>query len=281
LGTLVPVIGVVQIGSQQMADRYTYFPLIGVFIAVAWLPADLLPSGVIHRRLLPLLGTAIVLMYGAAAFHQTNLWRDNLVLLEHSRSCTADNFRIHQLLGTTLLTTGDLPRAIGELEEAVRLGPRSPAAHCALGIGLQEAGRLEEAMRQYEAALAMNEADSEAHCNLGILQLKRHDYHAAQRHPQRAIAVDPDNVIAYVNLSTLHLEAGHYAEALVASQQAVALDPTSVRGRHNFALALIARGRLDEAISQFQYLSRALPNDPETRANLERVLAMKRRSSTN
>jgi protein O-mannosyl-transferase len=279
LGTLIPLVGIVQIGSQQLADRYTYFPLIGVFIAVAWLVPELVPFGVLRTRVLPLVAAGILLLLGGLTFRQAGLWRDDVTLLRHTKECTLDNFRIHQLLGTALLAKGDLSAALAELETAVRLGPQSPAAHCAFGIGLQQVGKADEAARQYEAAIALNEADGEAHCNLGIVQLKRREYQAAKRNLRRAIEIDPNNVIAYVNFGALCLETGEYAEALAASRQAVAFDATSIRGRHNLAVSLIANGRLDEAIAQFQYLSQVLPDDPEARANLERALAMKRQTS--
>jgi protein O-mannosyl-transferase len=278
LGTLVPVIGIMQIGSQQMADRYTYFPLIGVFIAIAWLVPELVPSGVRRSTILPTVAIGILLLIGVLAFRQVRLWRDDVTLFRHSKDATADNFRIHQLLGTALLAEGNLPQAFAELETAVRLGPRSPAAHCALGIGLQRVGRSDEAARQYEAALSLNASDSEARCNLGNVQLTRREYQAAEQNLRRAIEIDRDNVVAYVNLGTLFLETGKYSEAIGASQQAVTLDPNSIRGRHNLALGLIAIGRLDDAISQFRFLARALPDDPETRANLERALAIKGQS---
>lgn len=279
LGTLVPLIGLVQIGAQQMADRYTYFPLIGIFIAIAWLFSETTPAGALRTRFLPAAAIATVLIAGAAGFRQTRLWRDNVTLLQHAKDCTADNFRVHQYLGSALLGQGSVGEALGELRIAVRMDPSSAAAHSALGNALQASGRLDEAAKQYEAALLINEQDADVHCNLGVIQLKRREYAVAKRNFRRALEIDPYDVAANVNLGTLCLETGQYAEALACSRRALEVDSRSIRGRHNLALALIAHGRLDEAIAQFQQLSALAPDDRETRENLARALALKRAPS--
>ena len=103
LGTLLPMIGLVQIGSQQMADRYTYFPLIGIFLAVGWLVAELVPAGFARSRLLPAAALALLVVLGVTAFHQVGLWADNVVLLRHSKDCTRDHLLAHQFLGSAAL----------------------------------------------------------------------------------------------------------------------------------------------------------------------------------
>ena len=127
LGTLVPVIGLVQIGSQQMADRYTYFPLIGIFLAVAWLVPEFVPGGVLRTRLLPAAALGVIVLAMAMAFRQASLWRDNATLFRHSENCTPDNFWIHQLLGSDLLVQGNRREGLAELKRAVQLAPSSPS----------------------------------------------------------------------------------------------------------------------------------------------------------
>jgi Flp pilus assembly protein TadD len=275
LGTLVPMIGLVQIGAQQMADRYTYFPAIGIFLAVTWLACDLMPAGARGSRVLKAAASLCVVLLATLSYRQVGFWRDSVTLLRHSKDCTVDDFRTHQLLGSALVADGAKSEGIAELETAVRLGDASPAAHAALGIGLQESGRLDEAAEQYQKALALNDRDPDAHANLALIQLKRHEYSAAKQNFLRALALDPEHANAYTGLSTACLETGEYREAIGCSLRALSLDPKSIRARHNLAVALLATGRLDDAIRQFRYLVALLPDDADARQNLERALALK------
>jgi Flp pilus assembly protein TadD len=277
LGTLVPMIGLVQIGAQQMADRYTYFPAIGIFLAVTWLACDLTPAGIRSQRVLKAAAGQCIVLLAILSYRQVGFWHDSVTLLRHSKDCTVDNFRAHQLLGSALVALGDKSEGVAELEAAVRMGDFSPAAHSALGIGLQESGRLNEAAEQYRKALALSDRDPDAYSNLGLIQLKRHEYPAAKQNFLRALQIDPEHAKAYTGLATACLETGDYREALTSSQRALNLDPRSVRARHDLAVALVALGRLDEAIRQFQYLVAILPDDPEARQNLDRALEMKNR----
>jgi Flp pilus assembly protein TadD len=281
LGTLVPMIGFVQIGAQQMADRYTYFPAIGIFLAVTWLACDLTPAGARGTRILKAAAGQCLVLLAIISYRQVGFWRDSVTLLRHSRDSTVDNFRAHQLLGSALVAEGDKSQGVAELETAVRMGDFSPAAHSALGIGLQESGRLNEAAEQYRAALALTDRDPDAYSNLALVQLQRHEYAAAKQNFLRAVQIDPEHAKAYTGLATACLETGDYREALASSQRALNLNPRSVRARHDLAVALIALGRLDEAIRQFQYLVAILPDDPEARRNLDRALEMKNRPAPN
>jgi Flp pilus assembly protein TadD len=277
LGTLVPMIGLVQIGAQQMADRYTYFPVIGIFLAVTWLACDLTPVGARGPRILKAAAGQCLVLLAILSYRQVGFWHDSVTLLRHSKDSTVDNFRAHQLLGSALVAEGNKSEGVAELETAVRMGDSSPAAHSALGIGLQESGRLDEAAEQYRAALALSDRDPDVYSNLGLIQLKRREYPAAKENFLRAVQLDPEHAKAYTGLATACLETGDYRQALASSQRALTLDSRSVRARHDLAVALVALGRLDEAIRQFQYLVAMLPDDLEARQNLARALEMKNR----
>jgi protein O-mannosyl-transferase len=279
LGTLIPMIGLVQIGAQQMADRYTYFPAIGIFLAVTWLACDLTPAGIRGQRVLKAAAGQCIVLLAIVSYRQVGFWHDSVTLLRHSKDGTADNFRAHQLLGSALVAEGNKSEGVAELETAVRMSDSSPAAHAALGIGLQESGRMDEAAEHYRKALALTDRDPDVYSNLGLIQLKRHEYPAAKQNFLRAVQIDPEHAKAYTGLATACLETGEYREAITSSQRALNLDPRSVRARHDLAVALVALGRLDEAIRQFQYLVAMLPDDPEARQNLEQALAMKAKAT--
>ncbi len=222
LGTLVPMIGLVQVGTQQMADRYTYFPAIGIFLAVTWLICDLAPARVTTAKLQ---WTAAAITLGLLAFlayRQVGYWHDSASLLRHSQESTVDNRRAHQLLGSALVEAGATSEGIAELETSVRMDESSPAAHSALGAGLQTAGRLDEAAAHYERALALKAPDPDVYYNLARIQMERHDYKTAKQNLLHAVDINPDYVDAYAWLGTADLELGDYRETIAASQRAVA-----------------------------------------------------------
>jgi protein O-mannosyl-transferase len=265
----------VQIGTQQMADRYTYFPAIGIFLAVTWLVCDLASARVTTVKLQ---GTAAAITVGLLAFlayRQVSYWKDSATLLRHSQESTVDNRRAHQLLGSALVEAGATREGIAELETSVRMDESSPAAHSALGAGLQTAGRLDEAASQYERALALHGPDPDVFYNLARIQIERHDYKTAKQNLLHAVDINPDHVEAYTWLGAADLELGDFRETIAASQRALALDPKSIRARHNLAVALLASGRLDDAIRQFESLVSLLPDDADARQNLDRARALK------
>jgi len=279
LGTLVPMIGIVQVGRQQMADRFTYFPLIGLFLAFVWLAAELAPAGIICNRVLQAAGISGVVALAAASFVQVGYWHDNIALFRHALECGQDSALARSCLGSLLVAQGEATEGMALLESAVALDGEDPEFEFNLAVALQTHGQLDAAARHYETALKLHERDADVHSNLGLIQLRRHEYQVAKRNFTRAIEIDPDDVRPYVNLGTLFLETGEYAEAIANSQRALDLDPDSIKAHHNLAVALLCQGRLDEAISQFRYLASVLPDDRQTQLNLERALAMKQGSS--
>jgi protein O-mannosyl-transferase len=281
-GTLVPMIGLVQIGSQRMADRYTYFPLIGIFLAVGWLVPELVPFGVLRTRVLPAVATTIVLLLAATTFHQVRLWRDNVILLRHAMACTADHLLAHQFLGSALLADGQVDQSLVELQRAVQMGPWSSAAHYGLGLALQKAGRIGEAVAQYRASIAIDDHVSEAHNNLGFLLLKQRKLDEAKSEYLRALEIDETLVDAHVNLAFLSLTLRDYPEAIAHARRALEIGPQSRTAcQLCIALALRGQGRLDEAIRGLQQVVETAPDDQIARQELARTLAMKQRASHN
>ncbi len=132
LGTLVPMIGFVQIGTQQMADRYTYFPLIGIFLAVTWLVADRTPAGVWRARVLPGVAAILVIALGITSFHQIGYWRDTITLFRHALTLAPDHPNSHEHLGGAYLYAGMPEKAIPEPAE--RLWPNRAVVHGLLRV---------------------------------------------------------------------------------------------------------------------------------------------------
>jgi tetratricopeptide (TPR) repeat protein len=282
LGTLLPMIGLVQIGSQRMADRYSYFPLIGIFLAVVWLVPELVPTGFARTRVLMALPLVVVAVLGVAAFQQVRLWRKNVILLKHAKDCTNDHLLAHQFLGSALLDDGQVNESLAELKEAVRLGPWSAPAHYGYGLALQKAGRFDEAVAEYRSALAIDDRLAEAHNNVGFLLLKQRKFDEAKKHYLRALEIDETLVDAHVNLAFLELTLRDYVQAITHAERALTLGPPSPTAcRLCIALALEGEGRLDEAIGKLQEVVAAAPDDRVARQQLNRALAIKRRTMHN
>lgn len=275
LGTLVPLIGLVQIGGQQMADRYTYFPLIGIFLAVTWLVPAVVPSGLLRARVLPAAVLVSLALLAAMSYSQVSYWHDSVTLLQHSMECTPDNSVVHEFLGGAYLAEGEPQEAADELEKSIRLVPTYAPTHFALGGALQQLGRLDEALGQYQRALALDPQSAGGHADLGLVFYKRHDYEVARREYLQALQIEPGFVPALVNLAALCYTTGDYAGAIKYSEQALRRDPTLSNSEMCIAMALRGQGHVEEALRRLEQIAERTPNDPIVRAELDRTLAMK------
>ena len=214
LGTLVPVIGLVKVGVQAMADRYTYLPSIGIFIAIAWGAVQLL-SRWRHCRLA--LGISAGLLIGVMFIctrQQVHYWRDSFTLYKHALNVTEDNHRIHDNFGTVLSAQGKLDEAIRHYLEALRIKPNSAKFCFNLAVALKSQGKLDEAIRHYRRALRIKPDYAEAYNNLGSVLLVQGKLDEAIWHYRRTLEIRPDSVQARRNLERALSEQGKLDEAI-------------------------------------------------------------------
>ncbi len=276
LGTLVPMIGIVQVGGQQMADRYMYFPIIGLFVALVWLICELVPAGALHARLLPTAALAGMAALGALTFVQAGYWRDDVTLFSHAIESGPDNSFSRNKLGTAFVQRGQLPEAIEQFEQAIRLNPHAIDPRYNLGLIYQNMGRPQAAADLYRAVLVDNEEHPDAHNNLGAILLNSGQLAEAKKHFQRAVEIAPTRVEAFINLGVASLRTGKYAEAIAANERALSLDPRLMQCRYGIVQALEAQGRQPEAIAELEMILAATPSDEKARAELARLLANRR-----
>jgi protein O-mannosyl-transferase len=173
LVTLLPVIGLIQVGEQSLADRYQYLPSIGIFIMVAWGFAGL-TVGVRFAKALLALGAALVL--GSSAFltwQQIGYWHDGVTLFQHALEHSTDNHVAHAGLGATLDSRNELDAAMSQYREALRINPRFASTHFCLGVALAKKGDLDGAIKEYETALRLNPRHQNAYNNLRIARDER------------------------------------------------------------------------------------------------------------
>jgi tetratricopeptide (TPR) repeat protein len=168
LVSLLPVIGLIQVGGQSMADRYSYIPLIGLFIMAAWGVPDL-TRGLKHREgILSLLAGTVIITTAALTWQQLGYWRDNFSLYRHTLQVTAGNYVIHNNLGNAFANKWDLDAAIQEFYEALRINPNYSDAHYNLGMAFAIKGNLDAAIQELREALRINPGNAKALFNLGV-----------------------------------------------------------------------------------------------------------------
>ncbi len=279
LGTLVPMIGFVQIGGQQMADRYTYFPLIGIFLAVVWLLSELAPAARLGPRLLPLAGLAWLGLLAYFTVSLVSFWHDSVTLFRHAQSCTPDNSAIRVYLGAALLDENSPEEALPELQAAIRVGAPDATAHSDLGYAYELLGRKEEALAEYATAVALDPQLVEPENGIARIKSERGDFSEARRHWERAKQLDADNPLAYLNLAASCVKTGDFSQALANAEHGLELNPRLYPCEIVSAQALRGMGRYDDAIRRLEALSRIAPDDPAVKQELAETFAQQRGSS--
>jgi Flp pilus assembly protein TadD len=234
LGTLIPVIGLVQVGLQSMADRYTYLPSLGVLLAVVWGAGALTPSGRRWTLLWAAAGGTAVAVCMVLTWKQLQYWQDGETLFRHTLAVTPNNY----------------------------------VAHYNLGVALDEQNRGAEAMHEYQAALQIQTNYARAHVNLGLDWDKLGEADEAMNEYQQAVRLAPDNVYARNNLGIAFFNKGRNDEAIQQFQEAVKLAPDNAGVHNSLGAALYTEGKTDEAIHEFQAALRLAPNYAEAHFNL-------------
>lgn len=200
LGTLVPVIGLVQVGSQAMADRYTYVPLIGIFILIVWGTCELASNWPQGKIAFALLATTVISSLVVTTRLQLSYWANNVTLFRHAVAVTANNYLAHNNLGVVLSDKGQRGEAIAHYKEALAINPDYPSAHNNLGFELFVQGELDRAIFHFSEALRLNPDFMDAHNNLGVALIKMKKPEEAIYHFRQALRIEPDNVGVEYNL---------------------------------------------------------------------------------
>ena len=273
LCTLLPVIGLVQVGGQAMADRYTYVPFIGLFIVLVWGMADLGTRWQAPPFLLPLGAGVVLAALMICTWVQVRYWHDSLTLYEHALEVTRGNPLIHNNLGIALAAQGKPEEAEAHYAEALRLDPNFALTHNNLGMALAKRGKLEEAEAYYAEALRLNPKLAEAHNNLGIALAKQGKLEEAETQYAEALRLNPNLARAHNNLGMALAKQGKLEEAEAQYVEALRLDPHFAGAHNNLGMALVARGKLEEAEAQYAAALRLNSHFPEAYNNLGVALA--------
>jgi protein O-mannosyl-transferase len=302
LGTLVPVIGLVQVGSQAMADRYTYIPLIGLFVIIAFGVTELMKKRPFGKIALGALAGISLSACAVVTSQQVTYWKDSLSLFGHALAVTKDNYLMHNNYAISLNELGRTKEAVLHFNEAIRMMPESPEIRNNYGNVLRDMGKLDEAEIQYREAIKLNPKFLLAHYDLGLVLALQGKYDEAIEHYkiylgpdmsmakfhqevaeqlakrgnvndalgqfQKALVVEPNSTEVLSNFGYALAQSGKPKEAIAYYDKVLAKDPNNVITHGRLALALASVGRIDEAIEQCRIVLAVRPDDFEMYANL-------------
>ncbi|MGD0253364.1 MAG: tetratricopeptide repeat protein [Verrucomicrobiota bacterium] len=268
LGMLVPVIGLVQVGSLARADRYTYLPQIGLYILLTWTAVELTASWQSRRWVLGGGAMAVLAVLITCARAQTAYWRDSESLWTHTLACTSDNRIAHYNLGVVFAQQGRTKEAIAQLQKALAIEPDYAEPHFDLGNIFLQQGRIEEAIAYYQKALTINPDDADIHNNLGNVFLQQGRMDEAISSYQKALAINPNYAEAHNNLGKAFRQQGRLEEAITHFQKALTIKPDYAEIHNNLGVVFAQQGRTKEAIAQLQKALAIEPDYAEAHYNL-------------
>ncbi len=295
LGTLVPVIGIVQVGSQSMADRYAYIPFVGIFLASSWFVADNMRRSYLKNITLILI-VMLFLALSAATHNQARYWRNSFVLFERALQVTKKNFVAHAVLGNELIKRGKIEEAIihfrqaisgdmknpadyvplvslanalsiqGKKKEAIltfkralTVDPKGKEAYYRLGYELFKDGRVDEAIVAYKKAIALDNEDPLFHGSLGNAYMTKGKTEEAIQEYGEVLRIQPDNVLAHNYLGYMHMRVGRTDEAVKHFQDAIRIQPQFADAHYRLSLLLNKKGLNEKALYHYKEAVRINP----------------------
>jgi Flp pilus assembly protein TadD len=271
LGTLVPVIGLVQVGGQTMADRYFYIPSIGLFIALVFGLTDIGRSW----RVVPLLragiAAGVLLILATLTNAQIHRWRDSFTLFEHTLAVTPPNLRAENSLALAVGAAGKYDEAAAHFEKTLQIDPNFYDGLVGMGVTRALQGRLPEAIDYFQTAIRSQPDAPKAHVQLALALWKRNDDQAALEEMLRASQLAPDDASIRADLGLALELAGRIPEAIEQLQEALRMNPNSAEAHSNLGLALLASGKAQESIPEFEMALRLKPELKGAAENLRRA----------
>jgi tetratricopeptide (TPR) repeat protein len=268
LVTLIPVIGLIQVGNQARADRYTYVPLIGIFIAAAWSVLAKVPHRRISKTALPVFGCVIIVALALPAASQAALWQNSLLLWQHALATTTRNAHANVNYGFALMDEGEVSEAIAHYSDALRIQPNFAEAHNALGVALLEQKRVVEAAQHFKQALQIDPDFSDAQGNMGIALMRQGKPGDAVPYFRRALAAKRGDAKLHQDFGLALVEMGKQSEALEHFSQAIRIKPDFADPQIQLGNILLMQGDAQGAIGYYREALRIKPESAEAHTNL-------------
>lgn len=303
LGMLVPMIGIIQVGSQPHADRYTYLAQIGLFCIFGWLAFQLIANSQKYRTACYATALILIAALGARSYAQCRYWHDSTSLWEHAIAAADGNYVAYNSFGDVLMDKGQLDDAIKYYRKAVELRPGYAQAQSNLGnlllrkgqtdealshlekalkfaegfnnvaSGYMQKGKIEEAITYYQRAIEIDPNYAEAHNNLGVALLQNGRIEEAITHYQEAIHLKPNSAEFQCNLGNAWTRKNAWTDAIAAYQAAIQAKPDYAKAHNNLGATLEMIGKNDDALAQFDQALQINRNYPEAHYNFGRISA--------
>lgn len=271
LGTLVPVIGLVQVGGQTMADRYHYIPSIGLFVALIFGLGDLAIARRVGSVTIAVVTTVVLSLCGSLTAIQVSWWRDSVTLFERTLSMTSDNMVIQYNLGHALGQQGKFDRAISHFREALRITPDFFDALINMGVTLSEQGKPAEAITYYHRALDREPASAKAHMQLALALVKQENGDEALQEFYKAMELAPNDADVRTNLGLMLARQNKLSEATAQLNEALRLNPSSAEAHNNLGLVFLLAGQPEKSLAHFSTAMRLKPGFTVAGENLRRA----------
>ncbi len=280
VGTLVPMIGLVQVGRQAMADRYAYISFIGLFVLICWGAADLAEQRHLSPMVLRAAGAAVLAVIALLTYRQLGFWSDNLTLWSHALEVTDGNYLAENIVGSTLMDQGKADEALPHFVAATQMNPEDAQAYMAIGTYDQQHGEPAQAIAQYEKTIALTDdavqknlwLRSTTFARLGSAYRQLGRFDAAQQSFRRALELNPNDGQAWLALGIVTAQAGDNRAAVEAYSQAVKFQPTDV-GYLLLARALEQIGQTEQAQAATAAAQRMSRNLPAAQRNVDAIFA--------
>jgi protein O-mannosyl-transferase len=275
LGTLVPVIGLVQVGEQAMADRYAYIPFVGLFIALVWGLADWAADHKLAPRYLAAAVTIWTFALALSAHAQMKYWANTTDLWSHTLEVTGPNFVAEDNLGAELIKEGNIEAARERFQTAININPKDPFSQLNIGVCDKKMGNVQSAAEHYQAALKLSVEPNlrlTAFSNLGSLYRMSHNYEASRANYEAALRINPENATPLIGLGLLAHTNGDAAGAVNYYSRGLALEPSDV-GYVLLARALEATGRKSESSAALEQAKRLASDFGAAQNEASRLLA--------
>jgi Flp pilus assembly protein TadD len=280
LGTLVPVIGIVQVGSQSMADRYTYLPLVGIFIAVAWGAKSLVEKQPAVKHFAIALFFVAVAGLLILAKSQVETWRNSITLFEHALTVTKVNPVARYNIGAHYLERNDCKKAVPHFLEAIEMKKNfAQALHC-LGVCASREGNAAGALHYYGQAILIDSRLKTPRFDRGLLLMQQGRLDEAVEDFRQILRTDPAHEAAYTNLGLILLRQGNLGDAETHLREALRVSPRNAEALNNLGLVRMKQGRTEDAIACFQKAREFAPGNTVIEANLKTAFDIRQKDTS-
>lgn len=275
LGTLIPVIGLVQVGVQSIADRYSYIPSIGLSLLAIWGTAEFVGRSRSARSMVAVASVAVLALLVLQTREQTRVWKDSVTLYRHAVEVTPDSRWAEFNLGMSLTNRGDHEEALQHFREAVRLKPKDRESWLQIGVLLERQGHAPGSIEAFSRAARIQSGDARASIHLGRVLAAQGRHTEAERVVAAALERWPQNPDLRLRMGVLLLARSEFRGAIAHLRRAIDVRPGFSQAHNNLGVAYASTGNLPAAEAEFEAAVRADPGAVQARQNLERARAMR------